>query len=170
MKGTSMRFRVLLLLAVCLALPTFAQELATANLTAAVSSCQPNTNPASCLFLLVNPQTNTVGATLVGTFSATLQFEGSANSGATWVSVQATPSSGASAVTSATAAGTWTIQAGGYSYLRIRCSRRTSGSATASLNPSQAVTPGTGGGGGSMTYPGAGGAVSSGSAWLTSQI
>jgi len=142
--------KLLLLLAVCCALPAFAQELVTANLAASASSCEPGTNAASCLFLQINPLWNTVGASLsgvgTGSVSGTFQFEGKI--GAIWTSVAATPSgTSPTDVTSATAAGNWTIKAGGYSWIRIRCS--SSGSATATLNPSQAVTAGSGGGSGS---------------------
>lgn len=149
-----MRFKILLFLAVCLSLPAFAQQLVTASLTAAASSCaagQPST-AAACLFLPIGPQTNTVGATLAGTFSATQQFEASADNGKTWVSVPATPAAGGSTVTSSTGTGTWTISAAGYSFVRIRCSAYSSGSATATLNPSQAVTAGAGGGAASAPW------------------
>jgi hypothetical protein len=146
--------RLTLLLLFFAALPLFGQSglMVTAPLTAQASTCQPSTSTTACLFLVIDPKWNTVGATLAGTFSGTFQFEGSGDGGSTWVSVQATPSSGGSAVTSATGTGTWTIPAGGYSYIRIRCSTYTSGSATATLNPSQAVPPsGAGSGSGTVT-------------------
>ena len=151
---TKRLFAVALLLACFAALPAFAQYLVTAPLTAAASSCAPGTHATACLFLAIGPQTGTVGATLAGTWVATQQFEGSADGGTTWVSVPATPAAGGSTVTSATADGTWTISSAGYSFIRIRTSAWTSGSATATLNPSQAVSGSSSGGSGSFTAGG----------------
>jgi hypothetical protein len=117
-----------------------------ATLSAQASSCQPSTNLTACVFLAIPKTINSASITLAGTFSGTFQFEVSGDSGATWQSVQGTPSAGGSAVTSATAANTWQVNVAGYSFLRVRCSSYSSGSATATLNPSEAVILSSGGG------------------------
>jgi hypothetical protein len=153
-KGFSMRLRnYLVAFALCLAsCAAFGQGAAvTANLTAQASTCTPALPGSACLILPIGASTNTVVATLGGTFSGTLQFEASGDGASTWVSVAATPSSGGSSVTSATGTGSWQIQAGGYSYLRIRCSTYASGTVIATLNPSKAVTTSASSGSGSGT-------------------
>jgi hypothetical protein len=127
----------------------------TAQLTASASTCSPPTNAAytsACLFLPVGASTNTVGASIgSSTFSATVQFEATVDN-VTWSSVSATNASGTA--TSATASGSWQIQAGGYQFVRMRVSTYASGTVTATLNPSKAVTAGSsssGGSGGNVT-------------------
>ena len=160
----------LLLFLVLLALAAFAgaQELVDGSIRSSASSCQPQAVTSACVFLQVGPQTNYADITVRGTYSGTLQFEVSGDAGATWVSVNATPPNSSTAVTSTTSTGTWTASMAGHTFLRVRASAFASGVANVTLNPSQAVTAGTGGGGGSMTYPGAGIACSTGSAWCTS--
>lgn len=138
--------KTLLLFLVLFALEHFAsaQALIQRPIQSSASTCQPSADSTACVFLQVSPQTNTVGVEVSGTFSGTLQFVGIVNS--TLVSVQATPSTGGTAVTSTTSTGTWTIPAAGYSFIGIRCSSYTSGVATVSLNPSQAVIAGSGSG------------------------
>lgn len=131
----------------------------TANLTASAATCTPSLPGTACLILQIGGSTNTVAATLGGTFSGTLQFEGSGDNASTWVSVAATPSSGGSSVTSATGTGTWQIQSGGYTYLRIRCSTYSSGTVTATLNPSKAATTSSSSGSGSGTVSANSGSV-----------
>jgi hypothetical protein len=159
----------LLLFLSLLALAAFAgaQELVDGSIRSSASSCQPQAVTSACVFLQVGPQTNSADITVRGTYSGTLQFEVSGDAGATWVSVNATPPNSSTAVTSTTSTGTWTASMAGHTFLRVRASAFASGVANVTLNPSQAVTAGTGGGG-SMTYPGAGIANSTGSAWGTS--
>jgi hypothetical protein len=124
----------------------------TAQLTSQASTCTPSVPGTACLILPVGATTGTVAATIgTTTFSGTVQFEASGDGGSTWVSVAATPSSGGSSVTSATASGTWQIQSGGYSFIRIRCSTYSSGTIVATLNPSRANTSSTSSGSGSGT-------------------
>lgn len=73
---------------------------------------------------------------VTGTFTATLQFEGTVD-GATWFAVPANPITGA-AVTSATAAGNWQFQAAGLSSFRVRASAYTSGVAIVAVRFSRA--------------------------------
>lgn len=88
------------------------------------------------------------GIQITGTFSATLQFEGTTD-GSTWAAVSVTPSSSTTTVTSATAAGLWTTSTAGLVGLRVRCSAYTSGTAVVTLvgNQTGARATGTGGGG-----------------------
>lgn len=139
--------RLWLFFALLLALPAFGQYSSSGILTAQAASCAPSANTTACIFLPIDLKWGTVGVSIAGTFSATLQFEGSADNGATWASVNATPAGGTTAVTSTTGTGTWTIPSAGFSHIRVRCSTYSSGSATATLNPSIAVTAGSGGGG-----------------------
>ena len=86
------------------------------------SPTQPNANPVGC-----------VGTNIIGTFVATLQFEGTTD-GANWFSVAAYPilASGllGAPVTSTTAKGSWSIPVYGYNQVRVRASSYTSGAAT----------------------------------------
>lgn len=88
------------------------------------------------------------GIQVTGTFSMTLQFEGTTD-GTTWASVTVTPSSSTTTVTSATAAGLWTTSTAGLTGLRVRASAVVSGTAVVTLmgNQTGARATGTGGGG-----------------------
>src|ERR1035438_10130232 len=147
----TMRLKFLLLaISLALTISAFGQS-STNALTAQATTCVTPNNTSACVFLRVTPDVNTGGASIQGTFSGTLQFEATIDN-TTWNAIQAFPIAGGSSVTSATAAGSWQITPGGAVWLRIRCSTYTSGSATATLNPSQAVTASlSGGGGGSGT-------------------
>lgn len=64
---------------------------------------------------------------LTGTFTATVQFEGSVD-GANWFAIPAaTIAASPATVTSATATGRWTFTPGGYAAVRVRASAFTSG-------------------------------------------
>ena len=127
----------------------------TAQLTSqATSSVCGITTSSACLVVQVPPNANnTAWFTLAGTFSGTLQFEGSGDGGVTWGSLSATPTAGGTAVTSATAAGTWQVADAGAVYIRIRCSTYSSGTVIATINPSKAFA--------AVGAAGSGGAVSS---------
>lgn len=117
----------------------------TGSITAQATTCQPGTANAACVILQLNPSVAQASITVNGTFSATLQFEGSPDGGSTWVSVSSTPNGGGASVTSTTATGVWqTNNVNGFSFLRVRCSAYTSGVASVTLNPSLAggVAPG----------------------------
>ena len=104
---------------------------------------------ASCL--IVNLPEDKGGATLTlsGTWTGTISFEATGDGGATWVAVNVTPLASTTAVTSATANGTWQVNAAGFTGLRMRASATMSGSATATITPSAASARSGGGGGGS---------------------
>ena len=84
------------------------------------------------------------GVQLTGTWTGTIQFEGSVDGG-TFVSLSLIPSSSATGeaaadVTSATANGAFSANIGGYSLVRARASAWTSGTAVVTM-----VTAGSGG-------------------------
>lgn len=124
-----------LLLFCLLSLPAFAQSgFLTTNpaLAAQGTTCAPT----NCIQMQLPPGTQSVGVTIKGTFSATLQFEGSTDQTATTVNVNAFPVPSGANVTSATAAGTWAIPTAGMSHIQVRVSTYSSGGATVSLTAS----------------------------------
>jgi hypothetical protein len=146
------KLSMLLLLIVLSLTPIRAQTIpATANLTASDSGAC--TTAGACLTVNVTPSSAAAVIQLTGTFSATLQFEGTTSSGGTFVAIAATPVAGGSAVTSATATGSWRVTASGFAQIRVRCSAFTSGTVVAAITLS---TGSSGTGNGSS-----GGAVSS---------
>ena len=122
------------------ALPTFAQS----NITASSSACATS---GSCVAVNIGNSTGGATITISGTFSATLQFEGSGD-GTNFASLAVTPLAGGSAVTSTTAVGTWQVNVAGLQIIRVRCSTYASGTAVVSIQTSQASAR-TGGGGSS---------------------
>ena len=73
-----------------------------------------------------------VGLQLTGTWSGTVSFEASID-GATYVAFNMVPSNSATAASSATAAGCWSANCGGYAIVRARCSAYTSGTINVTL-------------------------------------
>jgi hypothetical protein len=63
---------------------------------------------------------------LFGAFSGTITFEATVD-GVNFVPVAATPAAGGATVTTATAAGAWSIDTQGFTAVRGRCSTYTSG-------------------------------------------
>lgn len=99
------------------------------SLTASGTSCVA----ANCVSApLPASLVGTVTVQLAGTFVATVQFEGSVD-GTHFVAVNAVPITGGAAVTSATGAGVWQVQAVGLAAVRARVSAYTSGTVTATL-------------------------------------
>jgi hypothetical protein len=97
-----------------------------------------------------------VAIQIVGTFSGVVSFEGSVD-GVNYRAMLATPSSSTTQVTSATAAGLWTVNAVGLVAVRARMSAFTSGVAQTSLravvaSPGGSSSGGGGGGGTSSTF------------------
>lgn len=131
------------------------QNLVTGTITTSGSSCQPGATYTNCVIAAIpsgaTAPAQSVGVTITGTFSGTLQFEISLDNGSNWSAVNATPPNSTSAVTSTTSTGFWAISAAGGSHIRVRASALASGSATASINPSQAIVPPAGGGSSSGT-------------------
>jgi hypothetical protein len=97
------------------------------NLSATGSATTPN-----------DQNTATAGILLTGTWSGTVQFEGSVD-GSTWQAVTAYPFPSGSGVTSATANGAWQASMAGLTAFRVRCSIYVSGTITGQIRLSAAV-------------------------------
>lgn len=124
--------RNLLLLLCLLALPSLAATLSTTTCTSTVTT--------GCVTLDMrynNPPPSTVGVQLSGTWTGTVQFEGSVN-GSSYVAVPARPSSGGSWASSATTTGVWAADVAGLLYFRVRASALESGSVTVHVASSTA--------------------------------
>lgn len=140
--------RTLILIALLCALPWAARAQspvapASGTITAQATTCTPpNGSSAACVIFQSNSQLSQIAITVSGTYSATLQFEWSADGGNTYVALTSTPNGGGTAVTSTTSTGVWTAQIGGASFVRVRSSSYTSGVAQVTLNPSQAALAG----------------------------
>jgi hypothetical protein len=126
------------------------------NITATASDC--TATPAACVSLHF-PYSNTgvVGIQVTGTWTATLAAQGSSDNGTTWFTVNMTPYTTSTPVSSTAANGNWQAFVGGLTDFRIRASAYTSGTAIVVLNSTSAV--GTGSvsatGAGSMQVQGA---------------
>ena len=109
----------------------------TTNIAAASTDCSVT---ASCVgFSIVNA--GSVSVSVSGTFSATLQFEGSTDHGQTWKAFGMNDLSGASstAASSATAAGWWQANAGTLTDVRVRCSTYGSGTPVVTVTASPVI-------------------------------
>ena len=133
----------------------FAQLTVTGTINAAASSCtSPVMNnvlngPGACVSMQLPPNAGAASIVLAGTFSATVQFELSADNGNTWT---------AAATASSTSAGTTNFSAAAYTHVRARASAYTSGSATTTITASTASTAATLSGSSPVTIS-AGGAI-----------
>lgn len=147
-------FRVVFLLLVLFAcLPAYPQSVTnplSGNIKAQDTGCL---TVASCTWQKLPSGAGTTSITLSGTFSATLQFEISADNGTTWV---------AASTASSTSAGVTTFSVSGYTDVRVRCSTYSSGVIGAAIFSS---TSSSGGSSGPVTLAGNGG-VSNGQ-WVT---
>ena len=109
--------------------------------------------------------TASVVVQLLGTWSGTVSFEGTANNGASWVSVQGTPVGGGSGVTSATGDGCWQIPCAGLTSVRARVSSYASGTILATITSSAGSPAGGGSGGGGTVTANQGTPNTVGNAW-----
>lgn len=118
------------------------------TLTASGSGCEAT----NCVQMSITSALRDPGAVssaaawqISGTFSATVQFEGTAD-GTNWAPVRALiPTTVASGfVTSATAPGIWQANAAGLAFVRVRCSSYTSGSISVTLKRSAGAVRGAG--------------------------
>lgn len=122
------------------------------NLNAATTTCLVSN---SCLILSVAQNDGGATIKLSGTWSATVQFEATADpltvlpTAASWVALSATPSNSTTTATSATANGAWQVNISGYQRIRIRVSAYTSGTVAGAINLSTASARGGSGSGGS---------------------
>lgn len=148
------RIRWLLFTACVFAMPFLARAQSTANLTASDAGACSTAN--ACLQTGITPTNGGAVFTLAGTFSGTVQFEALGAPTGAWAALNVTPTNSTTAVTSATAGGTWQANIAGYIAVRIRCSTYGSGTIVATINVSNqsARTNGAGGGGGSGTVSG----------------
>lgn len=151
MNGGAMK--KLLLACLLVALPALAQApTITGSLTAQDSGACTTAN--ACLVLNLAGNSGVSLIQLSGTFMATVQFEGTANNGATWVAVLGSVVGSTSTATSSTSAGAWRVNAGGLNSIRLRVSAYTSGAVTAVITSSPASASTGGGGGGGTVGPG----------------
>jgi hypothetical protein len=79
------------------------------------------------------------GIQITGTFTGTVQFEETLDSGTTWISKTVYPAGGGAGVTSATATGQWKFACGGSTNFRVRCSAFTSGPIVVDLTLTEGV-------------------------------
>lgn len=141
-----MRLKTVILLA-CLCVLTVSVQAqnqspaAYGNITATASDC--TVTPAACVSLHF-PYSNTgvVGIQVTGTWVATLAAQGSSDNQATWFTVNMTPYSSSTPVSSTAANGNWQAFVGGLTDFRIRASAYTSGTAIVVLNSTSAVGAG----------------------------
>ena len=118
----------------------------TANITAQDSgACS---TAGACLVVNVPNQAASSVVQLTGTWSATIQFEGTTSVGGTFVAVNAVPVGGTTAVTSATGNGAWRIAVAGLAQVRVRCSAVSSGPAVAAITLSTGSSANNTAGGG----------------------
>src|ERR1700690_289635 len=133
-------------LGLLLALPIRAQtQSVTASLTAQSTDC---TDAGACLVLNLPSNAASALIQLSGTWSATVQFEATANNGATWVSVNGAPVGGSSNATSSTGNGAWRVTASGFNSVRVRVSTYSSGTIVAVITSSPGSSGSGGGSGG----------------------
>lgn len=145
----------------------WSQSATTGAINSSGSTCPINTQASNCVVLQLPAFSSTVGVSILGTYSATLQFEVSADFGASWVNATAIPQPVAAGVTSATSTGTWQVNVAGMSHIRIRGSAYTSGTANISLAAASGIglspsVPSTGASSSAVQGAGASGSAVSG--------
>lgn len=110
-----------------------AQNTVTATLSAAGSNCLI-TNVCQAL---PTPNMGSVTFTVSANASSnTIQFEGTANGGTTWVALDATPSNSTTPASSTTSTGTWQANIGSYTAVRMRMSTKVGGTTTVTITTS----------------------------------
>lgn len=145
----------------------WSQSSITGGINSSGSTCPINVQASNCVVLQLPAFSSTVGVSILGTYSATLQFEVSADFGASWVNATAIPQPVAAGVTSATSTGTWQVNVAGMSHVRIRGSAYTSGTANISLAAASGIglspaVPATGASSSAVQGAGASGSALSG--------
>ncbi|MDE2097856.1 MAG: hypothetical protein KGL39_11455 [Patescibacteria group bacterium] len=138
---SNLRISILAILALALApcVPAQAQSVfqtltVSGSLTASGSSC----GATNCVLLNVISTAATAAVQVAGTYSGTLQFEGSVD-GTNFNAIVAIPtgSVGGARVTSTTGTGAWQVNTSGFAAVRVRCSAYTSGTATVTIRRAQ---------------------------------
>lgn len=104
------------------------------QITAANSTCTAGV----CVSAALSNNAGASAIVLSGTFSGTLQFEGSAASNTNFSALLCTPTAGGTSVSSATAGGTWTCNVAGLTDVRVRGSIYSSGTVVVTINNSPA--------------------------------
>ncbi len=113
-----------------------AQQNQTGRIDGASSDCADAT-ANGCVTLTMNPNNGSAGVQISGTYSGTLQFEGSTN-GTNFVAVNGVPPSSSTQVTSTTTTGIWQLATAGMTKVRVRASAPwTSGTANIFIQASQ---------------------------------
>jgi hypothetical protein len=105
------------------------------TLTVANAGCVSG-SCVSVSFGVADPASATIQ--LTGTFVGTVQFEGSADGGTTFVALNGTPLNSATPASSATAVGTFVFHVGSLTDIRARCSAYTSGTVVVNIRSSKA--------------------------------
>src|SRR5208282_4628765 len=95
------------------------------------------TTATRCVVATLQQNSGGVSVTLSGTWSATVQFEGSADN-VKFAGLSVRPLAGSSAVRSATGNGVWVVNVSGLSTVRVRASAYTSGTAAVVIQGSTA--------------------------------
>lgn len=137
-----MRKLIIGLALILCALPVFAQgQVPTAatllggQISASSTACA---TAVSCVWMAVPTNTATIVVTVSGTYSGTLQFEGSID-GSTFVSMNASSVPAGQQSVSTTTTGTFQLAASGFIQVRVRASTLASGIAQVSLSASSAA-------------------------------
>lgn len=126
------RFAVVFLFFALLAAPAWA---ASGVITTNAATCTAGV----CLVVNLPMDKGAAGFVISGTWTGTITFEGTADGGTTWTAIDAWPLGSRTAVTTATAVGSWQVNAAGLTGLRMRGSATITGAATVTINPSYAA-------------------------------
>lgn len=149
-RGGNVRKFWLILAVFLFAAPCFAQT-ASGTISTSGTDCSTATN---CVSLLLSSNASTGAISISGSFTGTLQFEVSADN-ANFAAVNAFPPNSTTAVTNATAAGTWRVSVAAMVIVRVRASALSSGTPSITIAASPATSTSLfssgGGGGGSGT-------------------
>src|SRR3989442_707788 len=124
------------------------QSIASGDITVANAAC----TATSCVSMTIYGQSGTIAVQVTGTFTGTLQFEGTLD-GTNYVAVNGLPVASATTTTSTTATGMWQVSSAGLQKFQVRASALSSGTATIYLRASPSAM-GRGGGGSSIQLTG----------------
>lgn len=142
--------------------PLIAQQLQTGSIASSGTGTDCAT-AAACTILPLNYTAGSATISLTGTFSATVQFEATADAvplnptnaqlnALNWVAINATPVSSTTPATSAAATGIWTLNAANVTALRVRCSTYASGTVVTAIRASPAASAKLGSSGGGSAF------------------
>lgn len=121
-----------------------------ANLSTQAAACgSPGTTSTAYVVLPVPANASSVGLALSGTWSGTVSFFATVNNGAVWSAFNVNPSASSTAVSTATANGSWTNSPAPYSHICAVFTTASSGTAVVTIGFSPAVAAKNGSGGGS---------------------